>query len=125
MYAPRGRRTVSLRSTWNKGVVLPWGPGFHFLTVVYVHKEQSQRHILRMHTLNELIINNTFVERKTGLCGYVGYVTQLGIVWGLNLLWRCFRSTRSVRQLVLILFSSYELEFNYKEGKKRIIIAES
>ena len=29
-----------------------------------------------------------------------------------------------VRQLALILFSSYELEFNYKEGKKRIIIAE-
>ena len=35
-----------------------------------------------------------------------------------------FKTFDTVRQLALILFSSYELEFNYKEGKKRIIIAE-
>ena len=38
---------------------------------------------------------------------------------------RCDKAgLEAVRQLALILFSSYELEFNFKEGKKRITIAE-
>lgn len=38
VYAPCGRRAISLRSIWNKGVVLPWGPGFHRQALMPAYK---------------------------------------------------------------------------------------